>query len=336
LYKEGLGFNSIFKKVMRSFVCFALAISLGLETTHTQDLPPVPPTVDEPILISSMHSAEIAELQFKRAAQEVAQTIHDAAQVKTKVSIASVDVITRAIASGSAFAYVLISEGRPVGPSIALGATAAALSAGFQVYAPLYKDFLTKKGIFQLDRSQSASFPETFFKEYLMQWLYLGVYHAVSVLVGVENQNVFSTVFWSWITEGTWSVVISSYALRLEKRLGAASKIPEYFYRSAFLLQCFVSSLLVTYSFHNAGMAKEIYWIAGGLGAAVFATFYMNWREIISRLRQVDRFRWQNISSAIRERANFEWQGIRASQPSLRRHCHNSLSWIFPFVRPIR
>jgi hypothetical protein len=332
--------------------CFLSSFLFLWSPLKAQSDTQLPPTVDEPIyfskeppvsskgsserLVSPMQSAEVIELRIKKAAQEVAENITHGTEVKTKVSIGSVDVISRAIASGSAFAYVLISEGNPVPASMALGATAAALSAGFQVYAPLYKDYLTKRGLFKIDRTQLASFPESFFKEYLMQWLYLGIYHVVAVAVGVENHNLFSTVFWSWVTEGTWSVIIGSYAMRLEKKLGAASKAPELFYRSAFLLQCFLSSLLVTYSFHDSHIAQYVYWAAGGLGAGIFGVYYIQWREILYRLRNIRTWDWRGIQQALRQRVAFEWKAIAEPTRGLRQNCRQALKWLVPFMRPSR
>jgi len=258
----------------------------------------------------------------------------------------SIDIWARALASGGAFGYVLLSKGHSVFDSITLGATAAALSWGFQYWSPAYTHFLTHRGILQTDLDKKAGFTEGWIKEYMAQWLYLGIYAIVSELVGVKNHDLAGTVFSSWIMEGTWSVMIVAYSNFLKKRLGDKSLTPQYFYRGAFLLQALLSSLLIIYSFHGSELADKIMNHMGtvGVGAIVLASVITKWKQIGNSFsKTLARLKPGALYHASMDRLALEWggavniwQGITTQGSPLRRNCRNALSWVAPFVRPVR
>ncbi len=256
------------------------------------------------------------------------------------------DIWARALVSGGAFGYVLLSKGHSVFESVTLGATAAALSWGFQFWAPVYTHFLTHRGVFQIDLDKKAGFTESMIKEYMAQWLYLGVYAVVSELIGIPNQGLAGTVFSSWIMEGTWSVIIVAYSNYLKSKLGDKSHTPQYFYRAAFLLQALTSSLLIIYSFHGSELADSIMNNMGkvGIGAIVIASLITKWKKIGNSFsRTLHRLKPKAVYESSRDRLALEWGGIKSlwkgittERSPLRMTCHNALSWVIPFMRTIR
>jgi len=293
---------------------------------------------DSKLVIQDLDPAKLAEAAMEVAAQ-VSTAIKSDPRIphKTHLKLSSPDIWARSLVSGGTFGYVLLSKGSSVFDSLVLGTTAAALSWGFQFWSPLYKDYLSQRGLLKIDFNKKASFSEAWFKEYLMQWLYLGTYAVMAKMLGVENKELVATVFGSWLMEGSWSVIISTYAKHLETRMNRKSKFPEYFYRSAFFVQCFLSSLLVVYAFHGSETASTVMESMGGvgIGAIVVASLITKWKSVgLSFSQALPRLKPKSIYAAVKDRARLEWQGFSDLQSGFKRSCQHSLSLLKLALKP--
>ncbi len=76
--------------------------------------------------------------------------------------------------------------------------------------------------------------------------------------------------------------------------------------------------------------SREAYLILGGAGLFVYLTKYINWKQLIKKSRQDGFWTWRNFSKNARERIAWELDGV------VGRSCQNALSWVVPFIRPVR
>lgn len=309
------------------------------------------------IVRHGLQSAEMAELELREEAAKIAKAAVHALDeavassptplseedTKIYISLRSPDLWVRSLVSGFAFTYVLLQEGHGSAESLILGVTCAGLSWGFQFFSPFYQKWLGRKGLLETMPGTKAGFFEGWFKEYLAQWLYLGVYHLVALWQGVHTEiiswTLVSTVFWSWLAEGTWSVVISARAEHLKDKYGATSKRAEYFYRSAFLVQAFLSSLLVVYALEKEQFATYAYYVTATLGLGFYGYLYVNWRELWARLRDWRSFSAKEAAQSFSQRWSWEMNALKNPQSGFRKKLKNVGIFcrnLLPVVRPLR
>ena len=184
-------------------------------------------------------------------------------------------VVARALANWAAYVvYLTQGQGVPLGDAMVLAEVGAALSAGFQILTPQYVRWVTKHGVFQLSE-RDAGFVETWLKEFSLQWLYIGIFHLHAYALGIDEHlmswALVKTVLYSWIAEGSWSLIIAKATVRMRDKLKDRPRVAWNLGKASYLALAIVSSVLMVAGLNDSRGAEIAYYLMMVTGVGGYA-----------------------------------------------------------------